>query len=113
MAVAPAKLGTVKPAPRTIVAAFGNDAPITRAQLDAFFAAAGERRVVLVTTTVARDWAETSNALLHDALSRPNADVTLVDWRRISEGKPWFAADGYHLNEDGIHPYASAIAGAA
>ena len=108
----PALVRGASPEPRTIVVAVGNDHPITQGGLDALFEVVDGKRVVFVNNRVSRPWGAKNNELLRAMVARSGADVVLVDWQLISEGRPWFLMDDYHLSEEGIHPYASAIAGA-
>jgi hypothetical protein len=97
----------------TLVVDLGTNGTVSAAQFDALVrAAAGTRRIVVVTVRVPRSWEEQDNAVLRAGVSRTPRAV-LVDWYAASAGHPeWFAPDGYHLQPAGARAYAALIAAA-
>jgi peptidoglycan/LPS O-acetylase OafA/YrhL len=66
-------------------------------------------QIVVVNTAVPRSWRDENNKIIATvAANYPN--VKLVDWNKISEGKPQlFAPDGVHLSPLGSDAYVAAI----
>jgi peptidoglycan/LPS O-acetylase OafA/YrhL len=66
-------------------------------------------QIVVVNTAVPRSWRDENNKIIATvAANYPN--VKLVDWIKISEGKPQlFAPDGVHLSPLGSDAYVAAI----
>jgi peptidoglycan/LPS O-acetylase OafA/YrhL len=66
-------------------------------------------QIVVVNTAVPRSWRDENNKIIATvAANYPN--VKLVDWNKISEGKPkLFAPDGVHLSPLGSDAYVAAI----
>ena len=66
-------------------------------------------QIVVVNTAVPRSWRDENNKIIATvAANYPN--VKLVDWNKISEGKPQlFAPDGVHLSPMGSDAYVAAI----
>jgi hypothetical protein len=94
--------------PRHIVVHLGTNGPIDPADCSTLVEAAGpRRRVFLVTVRVPRGWQDANNHILR-ACAGAFEKVHLIRWfahsRRHAE---WFAPDGYHLNAEGQHEYAS------
>ena len=67
-------------------------------------------RVVVLTVRVpGRPYEKTNNAII-TALPARYPNVTIVDWRAISnKNKSWFSGDGVHLNVSGQNAYVAAI----
>ncbi|TME00093.1 MAG: hypothetical protein E6I76_01035 [Chloroflexi bacterium] len=82
----------------TLVVDLGTNGTVSAAQFDAMVrAAAGTRRIAVVTVRVPRPWEAEVNGVLRAGVSR-SRDTVLVDWYAASAGHPeWFAPDGYHL----------------
>ena len=97
----------------TLVVDLGTNGTVSAAQFDAMVrAAAGTRRIVIVTVRVPRPWEAEVNGALRAGVSRTRGTV-LVDWYAASAGHPeWFAPDGYHLEPAGARAFASLIAAA-
>ena len=66
-------------------------------------------QIVVVNTAVPRSWRDENNKIIATvAANYPN--VKLVDWNKISDGKPQlFAPDGVHLSPLGSDAYVAAI----
>jgi peptidoglycan/LPS O-acetylase OafA/YrhL len=66
-------------------------------------------QIVVVNTAVPRSWRDENNKIIATVAAKyPN--VKLVDWNKISEGKPQlFAPDGVHLSPLGSDAYVAAI----
>jgi lysophospholipase L1-like esterase len=96
--------------PPVVIVALGTNGTVTAAQVDAMLrAAAGARRVVLVTVHVPRSWQDADNATLRAGAARDPRAV-IADWYALSAGHPeWFAPDGYHLNRSGSRALAALI----
>jgi len=97
----------------TLVVDLGTNGTVSAAQFDAMVrAAAGSRRIVIVTVRVPRPWETEVNGALRAGVSRTRGTV-LVDWYAASAGHPeWFAPDGYHLEPAGARAFASLVAAA-
>jgi hypothetical protein len=58
---------------------------------------------------VPRPWRDGNNELIQSLSSR-YANVTVVDWAKVSEGHPeYFAPDGVHLVPTGVAIYVAEI----
>ena len=75
--------------------------------------AEGVRRVIWVTLRETRSYFATTNEVIRAARNRW-PELIVADWNSYSAGKPWFAADGIHLNPSGavglarfLRPYVS------
>ena len=97
----------------TLVVDLGTNGTVSAAQFDAMVrAAAGTRRIAVVTVRVPRPWETEVNGVLRAGVSRSRGTV-LVDWYAASAGHPeWFAPDGYHLEPAGARALASLVAAA-
>jgi lysophospholipase L1-like esterase len=81
--------------------------------------AAGVQRIVWVTLRETRDLYGRTDAVIRKEAQRfPQVEV--ADWNAYSQGKPWFRADGLHLNADGaaglaamLRPFIARAAGAS
>jgi hypothetical protein len=95
-----------------VVVDLGTNGTVTAPQFDAMVrAAAGARRIVVVTVRVPRPWQEQVNAVLRDGVAR-HPNTVLADWYATSAGHgEWFASDGYHLQTQGARAFAALIAG--
>ena len=66
-------------------------------------------QIIVVNTAVPRPWREENNKIIA-SIAANYANVKLIDWDRISNGKPeLFAPDGVHLSPTGSDAYVAAI----
>ena len=66
-------------------------------------------QIIVVNTAVPRLWREENNKII-SSVAANYANVKLIDWDRISNGKPeLFAPDGVHLSPIGSDAYVAAI----
>ena len=66
-------------------------------------------RVVVVNTAVPRIWRDQNDNLIAQVAAR-YSNVTVVDWRSISQGHPeYFGPDGVHLLPEGVNAFVSAV----
>ena len=66
-------------------------------------------QIIVVNTAVPRPWREENNKIIASVAAN-YANVKLIDWDRISNGKPeLFAPDGVHLSPTGSDAYVAAI----
>ena len=88
----------------------GNNNALTREQTVAIFEAVKDQpRIIVVNTAVPRPWREGNNSLIAEVASK-YANVIIVDWNEISEGRPeYFAPDGVHLVPTGVDVYVAEI----
>ena len=88
----------------------GNNNALTREQTVAIFEAVKDQpRIIVVNTAVPRPWREGNNSLIAEVASK-YANVIIVDWNAISEGRPeYFAPDGVHLGPPGVDVYVAEI----
>jgi peptidoglycan/LPS O-acetylase OafA/YrhL len=88
----------------------GNNNALTREQAVAIFEAVKDQpRIIVVNTAVPRPWREGNNSLIAEVASK-YANVIIVDWNAISEGRPeYFAPDGVHLVPTGVDVYVAEI----
>ncbi|ASY20865.1 acyltransferase [Candidatus Planktophila dulcis] len=88
----------------------GNNNALTREQTVAIFEAVKDQpRIIVVNTAVPRPWREGNNSLIAEVASK-YANVIIVDWNAISEGRPeYFAPDGVHLVPTGVDVYVAEI----
>ena len=88
----------------------GNNNALTREQTVAIFEAVKDQpRIIVVNTAVPRPWREGNNSLIAEVASK-YANVIIVDWNAISEGRPeYFAPDGVHLVPPGVDVYVTEI----
>jgi peptidoglycan/LPS O-acetylase OafA/YrhL len=88
----------------------GNNNALTREQTLAIFEAVKDQpRIIVVNTAVPRPWREGNNSLIAEVASK-YANVIIVDWNAISEGRPeYFAPDGVHLVPTGVDVYVAEI----
>ena len=65
--------------------------------------------VIVVNTAVPRAWRDENNQIIARVASR-YANVKLIDWNKISSGKPeLFAPDGVHLSPTGSDAYVASV----
>ncbi len=94
-----------------VVIHLGNNGILSDTQVDEVLTLLADvPRVVIVNVRVPRDWQGPVNERLAAGVTRhPNA--VLADWYGLSEGHPeWFAADRYHLSDQGMDAYANLVA---
>ena len=93
-----------------VVFNLGNNNALTREQTVAIFEAVKDQpRIIVVNTAVPRPWREGNNSLIAEVASK-YANVIIVDWNAISEGRPeYFAPDGVHLVPTGVDVYVAEI----
>ena len=66
-------------------------------------------QVIVVNTAVPRAWKDSNNSIISKVASR-YANVKVVDWDRISKGRPeLFAPDGVHLSPAGSDVYVDLV----
>ena len=76
---------------------------------DIFEVVKNQPQVIVVNTSVPRAWKDANNAIISKVASGyPN--VRLVDWDRVSKGRPeLFAPDGVHLSPTGSDVYVDLV----
>lgn len=101
----------IKSVPESIaIVNLGNNGAIREEQVRELFALlAGQPSFIVVNAAVPRGWRSSNNQTIASVISEyPNG--RLVDWDRISEGRPeYFAPDGVHLVPTGANAYVSSI----
>ncbi|WP_237566547.1 acyltransferase family protein [Paenibacillus sp. EZ-K15] len=99
------KLGNI------VIVELGTNGPFSSEKLEELFNTFGKnRQIYLINTRVPRDWQDSVNRTLADAV-KGRSNVTLIDWYSFSADKPeWFTKDGVHLQPEGAKAYASLIA---
>jgi len=66
-------------------------------------------QIIVVNTAVPRAWRDENNQIIARVASR-YANVKLIDWNKISSGKPeLFAPDGVHLSPTGSDAYVASV----
>ena len=93
-----------------IVFNLGNNNKLSQETVSEIFETVkNQPQIVVVNTAVPRSWRDENNKIIATvAANYPN--VKLVDWNKISEGKPQlFAPDGVHLSPLGSDAYVAAI----
>jgi peptidoglycan/LPS O-acetylase OafA/YrhL len=66
-------------------------------------------QIIVVNTAVPRAWKDSNNAIISKVASR-YSNVKVVDWDRISKGRPeLFAPDGVHLSPTGSDVYVDLV----
>ena len=99
-----------KAAGSTVVMDLGNNDLLTEETVRAIFELVTESaKVIVVNTAVPRPYREANNELIA-RLATEYANVRVVDWNAISDGRPeYFAPDGVHLVPTGVSAYVMAI----
>ena len=93
-----------------IVFNLGNNNKLSLETVSAIFETVkNQPQIIVVNTAVPRSWRDENNKIIATvAANYPN--VKLVDWNKISDGKPQlFAPDGVHLSPLGSDAYVAAI----
>ena len=77
--------------------------------IDIFETIKNQPQIIVVNTAVPRAWKDANNEIISKVSARyPN--VKLVDWDRISKGRPeLFAPDGVHLSPTGSDVYVDLV----
>ena len=77
--------------------------------IDIFEIVKNQPQIIVVNTAVPRAWKDSNNSIISKVASRyPN--VKVVDWDRISKGRPeLFAPDGVHLSPAGSDVYVDLV----
>lgn len=106
-----AQLDAKKNLGNIVIVELGTNGPFSSEKLEELLNTFGNnRQIFLVNTRVPRDWQDSVNKTLADAV-KGRSNVTLIDWHSFSSDKPeWFAKDGVHLQPEGAKAYASLIA---
>ncbi len=88
----------------------GNNGTLAASQFDQIMRILGsERQVIFLNTQVPRAYQEDNNAVLSAGAAR-YANVTLIDWRAITEDHPeLFGRDRTHLNVMGAEFYTALV----
>ena len=93
-----------------VVFNLGNNNALSEATvLEIFEIVKNQPQVIVVNTAVPRAWKDSNNAIISRVASR-YANVKVVDWDRISKGRPeLFAPDGVHLSPAGSDVYVDLV----
>ena len=86
-----------------------NNALSEQTVIDIFETVKNQPQIIVVNTAVPRAWKDANNEIISKVSARyPN--VKLVDWDRISQGRPeLFAPDGVHLSPTGSDVYVDLV----
>ncbi|HAN70284.1 MAG TPA: hypothetical protein DCQ36_01665 [Actinobacteria bacterium] len=98
--------------PRTLVVHLGTNGTFPLDTCRRIVENAGaQRKVFLLTVSVARSWERSNNATIRRcAKSFPAGRVTVVDWKALADRhRSWFYADRVHLKPAGAWGYARLI----
>ena len=93
-----------------IIVNMGNNNRLAESEVVSIFEAIKDQpQIIVVNTAVPRGWKDENNSLIAQVASNYQ-NVRIVDWNKISEGRPeYFAPDGVHLVPTGIAVYVDAI----
>lgn len=93
----------------TVVLNLGNNNKLISDQVMAIFEELKlQPKIIIVNTAIPRPWASENNELIAKFAAQYGA--TLIDWSKISQGRPeFFAPDGVHLAPTGVQAYVDAI----
>jgi hypothetical protein len=95
--------------PRTVVVHLGTNGAFEEEQFAQVMETVGAgSSVYFVTLAEPRTWEDAVNSALYSEAPR-FANAHVLDWHGYSEGKPWFAADRFHLAGEGPTQYAQFI----
>ncbi|MGI9195615.1 MAG: acyltransferase family protein [Candidatus Nanopelagicus sp.] len=88
----------------------GNNNALSEATVvEIFEIVKNQPQVIVVNTAVPRAWKDSNNAIISRVASR-YSNVKVVDWDRISKGRPeLFAPDGVHLSPAGSDVYVDLV----
>jgi hypothetical protein len=102
--------GTLEP---DVLIHIGDNGIIDPSQLKSTLQLLQNKRVVMMTVRVPREWQDSNNQIIRAAAAQfPN--VTLVDWYALSANHQgsWLYSDGIHLTPDGAIGYTNIVLGA-
>jgi peptidoglycan/LPS O-acetylase OafA/YrhL len=105
-----ARAGTLEP---DVLIHIGDNGIIDPSQLKSTLQLLRNKRVVMMTVRVPREWQDSNNQIIRAAAAQfPN--VTLVDWYALSANHigSWLYSDGIHLTPDGAIGYTNIVLGA-
>ena len=93
-----------------IIVNMGNNNRLAETEVVSIFEAIKDQpQIIVVNTAVPRGWKDENNSLIAQ-VAASYQNVRIVDWNKISEGRPeYFAPDGVHLVPTGIAVYVDAI----
>jgi peptidoglycan/LPS O-acetylase OafA/YrhL len=93
-----------------VVLNMGNNSALQEEEVVAILETLKSReKVIIVNTAVPRPWRDGNNEMIQSLSSR-YANVSVVDWAKVSEGHPeYFAPDGVHLVPTGVAVYVAEI----
>ena len=93
-----------------VVFNLGNNNALSEATVvEIFEIVKNQPQVIVVNTAVPRAWKDSNNAIISRVASR-YVNVKVVDWSRISNGRPeLFAPDGVHLSPAGSDVYVDLV----
>ena len=93
-----------------VVFNLGNNNALSEATVvEIFEIVKNQPQVIVVNTAVPRAWKDSNNAIISRVASR-YSNVKVVDWDRISKGRPeLFAPDGVHLSPSGSDVYVDLV----
>jgi peptidoglycan/LPS O-acetylase OafA/YrhL len=93
-----------------VIVNMGNNNRLTESEVISIFEAIKDQpQIIVVNTAVPRGWKDENNSLIAQVAANYQ-NVRIVDWNKISEGRPeYFAPDGVHLVPTGIAVYVDAI----
>ena len=93
-----------------VVFNLGNNNALSEATVvEIFEIVKNQPQVIVVNTAVPRAWKDSNNEIISRVASR-YANVKVVDWDRISKGRPeLFAPDGVHLSPAGSDVYVDLV----
>jgi peptidoglycan/LPS O-acetylase OafA/YrhL len=93
-----------------IIVNMGNNNRLAETEVVSIFEAIKDQpQIIVVNTAVPRGWKDENNSLIAQVAANYQ-NVRIVDWNKISEGRPeYFAPDGVHLVPTGIAVYVDAI----
>ena len=93
-----------------VVFNLGNNNALSEATVvEIFEIVKNQPQVIVVNTAVPRAWKDSNNAIISKVASR-YSNVKVVDWDRISKGRPeLFAPDGVHLSPAGSDVYVDLV----
>ena len=86
-----------------------NNALNEQTVIDIFEVVKNQPQIIVVNTAVPRPWRDANNVIISKVASR-YMNVKLVDWARVSNGRPeLFAPDGVHLSPTGSDVYVDLV----
>jgi hypothetical protein len=88
----------------------GNNSKLSESTvIEIFEIIKNQPEIIVVNTAVPRAWRDENNQIIARVASR-YANVKLIDWNKISSGKPeLFAPDGVHLSPTGSDAYVASV----